>query len=147
MALSVWAFTKSIVPFWEQSENLEAETKAFGIVVRGYAVLGCVQNTNPFPVRIRSTWVFHGERYRWIAVLQPGETMLDVPGIRVLYHIYRLDDSEEMGIVHAAPNGPVGPKYRNPFVHNPPQSEIKGFARCLMLDMETPVATPNPRIN
>jgi len=77
-----------------------------------------VQNTNSFPVRIRSTWAFRGETDRWITVLQPGEKKLDVPGYQVFYHIYRLDDSAEIGIVYTKPNRPVSPQYRNLFSRN-----------------------------
>jgi hypothetical protein len=108
-------FARSLVPFWERTENTQAETTALGITVHGHGVPGWIENRNPFPVRIRSTWVFNGERDRWTRVIRPGERNSDNPCHQVLYHIYRLDDSQEMGIVYSTANGPVSSMFQNPF--------------------------------
>jgi len=113
LASMLWCY--STIPFYERDDHIKAETKMFGIIIRGHSVWGWIMNTNSFPVRIRSTWVFHGERDRWNEILMPGEKIDDVPGHQVLYHVYPLNSSEEIGVIWTTPNGPDGPLYRNPF--------------------------------
>jgi hypothetical protein len=110
----VWGM--SAIPFWERSEYLEAETTEYGIVIHGHDVPGWIENGNDFPVRIRSTWTFHGESNRWNRVLLPGEWITDTPGYQVLYHVYLTNSSEEIGVIQTSANGPKGPQYRNPFI-------------------------------
>jgi hypothetical protein len=117
LLFSLWLLDEATVPFWEQTECLQAQTTMYGVTVHGYGVWGWVRNDNTFPVRIRSTWVAAGERDRWIEVLKPGQRIVDHTDYQILYHVYRLDDSEEYGLVWATGNGPVGPHWRNPFTH------------------------------
>ncbi len=91
-------------PAEQRPENLNSKSSSAGVVVHGYASPGWIENTNPFPVRIKQVWIFRGEFTEWINEFQPGEKKHQYISHQHGFYIYSLDGAE-IGWIRPEQNG------------------------------------------
>lgn len=91
-------------PAYKRPENLNSESESAGVVIHGYTSPGWIQNTNPFPVRIKQVWIFRGETTQWIDVFQSGDKQPQYISHQHGFYIYSLD-GVEIGWIKPECNG------------------------------------------
>jgi hypothetical protein len=88
----------------DKPENYNSESVEAGVIVHGYTSPGWIQNTNPYPVRVKEVWIFDGETTDWVETLQPGEKIPSYISHQNGFHIYTMDGIE-VGWIRPYPNG------------------------------------------